>query len=98
MAGAALGAAKPLAERSHAEVPNGAKEPSARKARAVALKQNARFQEIRARIAEKSHRLGAPAPAPEAAAGRPVAAPLRRVDVVEPPPKYRNEVWFNRAR
>jgi hypothetical protein len=76
--------------------------PVAHKSRAAALKQSSRFQELRARIAEKSQKIScsavpdaeAPLAQNDVISDRPVAAPLRRVDAAEPPPKYRHEVWF----
>lgn len=68
----------------------------------TSLKNNTRFQELRARIVGKNAAPGPTNPVPaaqtdDAASERPVAAPLRGVDAVAPPPKYRNEIWF-RAR
>lgn len=102
-------AAAPAAAQSVAvDAPDaepGPQEPSARKSRALALKQNSRFQQLRARIAAKSQTLpgvaGAdgevPAAAEEEDGARPIAAPLRGVEAVRAPPKYRHEVWFPKA-
>lgn len=72
-----------------------------RKTRVAKLKHDSRFQELRARIAQKNQALSpAVAETPgfesQSLAERMIATPLRRIDAIEKPPKYRHEVWFRK--
>lgn len=66
-------------------------EPSSKKPRAPSLKEDTRYQQLRARVAAKAQDVCAQAELPE----RPIAAPLRGMEAIQAPPKYLNEVWFH---
>lgn len=74
---------------------------SSRKKLVARLKQDPRFQELRARIAQKNQALApdvaeTPAFESQPSTKRLVATPLRKIEAIEKPPKYCNEVWFRK--